>query len=46
MNEELIWRLWNGEIIVSIINGEQGNCLDNLLVEFGFPIPVFPLPRK
>lgn len=41
MNEELIWRLWNGEILVSIINGKQANYLDNLLVEFGFPIPVF-----
>ena len=43
MNEELIWGLWNGEIIVSIINGEQGNCLDNLLVEFGFPMNI-PYP--
>ena len=43
MNEKLIWGLWNGEIIVSIINGEQGNCLDNLLVEFGFPMNI-PYP--
>ena len=46
MNEELIWRLWNGEILVSIINGKQANYLDNLLVEFGFPIPVFFLTKK